>query len=435
MSRLWKYMIGAPSEFSLEERIYHAVCILGLAGAAYNIPFNFLVNLPVSGWLSIIIFIALAFLYYLSRFKNKSEISFVAASLLINALLAVNFCYNSGADGPTLILYALIFFLTMAVAPKKRYLIWTILNITLVVSLLSIQYLHPDWISYTYPSRFSRFTDIVSAYIVVIVLVYTGTYYIRKNYEKERKKAENRALEMERLNKEKNKLFSIISHDLRMPLATVQHYLELLNEVELGQKEKQQFENELLQITRNTQEMLSNLLFWSKAQMDGQRTHLTKTEIYQALEQAVKVQLPSAARKEINLNYTAAENAAQVNVLADRDMLQLILRNLISNAIKFTPQGKTIDIDVSTDMNRCQISIKDNGSGIPAEKQKDIFSLKASSTYGTENEKGVGLGLVLCKDFINAQKGNIWFESSAETGTTFYIALLLYKKEKEETLN
>src|SRR5690606_7217742 len=137
LSLYWQRIIGTSPEFTLEERIYHAICILGIAAVAYNIPFNFFIKLPVSGWLSVVIFTALIFLYFLSRFKRRTPISFILASFLINTLLAINFFYNSGIAGPTLILFALIFFLTMAVAPKNRYFVWTLVNITLVLSLLT----------------------------------------------------------------------------------------------------------------------------------------------------------------------------------------------------------------------------------------------------------------------------------------------------------
>ena len=113
-------------------------------------------------------------------------------------------------------------------------------------------------------------------------------------------------------------------------------------------------------------------------------------------------------------------------IKADMDMLQLIVRNLINNAIKFTAPGG--DIVVSNDLvgDRCRIIIKDNGAGIPLEKQGSLFTLKISPTYGTKNEKGVGLGLVLCKEFTELQNGTIMFESIQGVGTTFYVSFGLW---------
>ena len=127
-----------------------------------------------------------------------------------------------------------------------------------------------------------------------------------------------------------------------------------------------------------------------------------------------------ALKKDIVLTININESIA---VKADMDMLRLIIRNLLNNAIKFTPAGGNIELTAITQDDDCIISVKDNGIGIPANKHGDIFSLKAKSTYGTENEKGTGLGLVLCKDYTLLQNGKIWFTSTEGVGTTFFVSL------------
>jgi signal transduction histidine kinase len=102
-------------------------------------------------------------------------------------------------------------------------------------------------------------------------------------------------------------------------------------------------------------------------------------------------------------------------------MLQLVVRNLVSNAIKFTQVGGVIDISTEMVLNEYKISVRDNGNGIAFDQQADIFSLRAKSTFGTGNEKGVGLGLLLCKEFTEQQGGRIGFESTPGKGSTFFI--------------
>jgi len=104
-------------------------------------------------------------------------------------------------------------------------------------------------------------------------------------------------------------------------------------------------------------------------------------------------------------------------------MMQVVFRNLIGNAIKFTPEGGTVRIGSQLSGNECIISVSDNGIGISTERQAVIFSLHVQSTYGTKNEKGVGLGLLLTQEFVAAQDGKIWFESIPPEGTTFFIAM------------
>ncbi len=125
-----------------------------------------------------------------------------------------------------------------------------------------------------------------------------------------------------------------------------------------------------------------------------------------------------ASKKDISLSYTIPH---QLKVIADVDMLQLVVRNLLSNAIKFTPQGGIITLDAKLVEKECKITVSDNGKGITQNKQEKIFSIKAEPSYGTNNEKGVGLGLVLCKEFIEQQGGRIGFESTEGMGSTFFI--------------
>ena len=108
-------------------------------------------------------------------------------------------------------------------------------------------------------------------------------------------------------------------------------------------------------------------------------------------------------------------------VVADVDMLQLVIRNLLSNAIKFTPKGGIIHIEAELIGSECKMMVKDNGKGIPKNKQVKIFTIKTQPEYGTNNEKGVGLGLALCKEFTERQGGSISFESTVGKGSSFFV--------------
>ena len=186
--------------------------------------------------------------------------------------------------------------------------------------------------------------------------------------------------------------------------------------------QKQMVEAELLLLTKNTSDMLSNLLSWSKSQMDGVVVTFSIINISESLRNTLDVQKLIANKKGVNLEYEINE---AVNITGDKDMLQLVVRNLVNNAVKFTPAGGYVKIQSNITGADCRLVIKDNGIGISAEQQKELFTLKSKPTYGTMNEKGVGLGLLLCKEFIELQNGRIWFISSPGLGTTFYISLPL----------
>jgi len=339
---------------------------------------------------------------------------------------------NSGINGPTDLLISLLIVLIIAISPKKQYRIWLALNIVIVLSLTVIEYFYPRLIPNTYQDRESRFIDITSAYMVGIFLMYYIITHIKKSYDKEKRQADEKAQaieeqaqhiliqnqQLEHINSEKNKLLSIIAHDLRAPLSNIQNYLELVTEYGLDKEEREIVESDLLKVTQNTLNMLSKLLIWSKSQMEGVVVKLSDINLLATLKNTLDLECALALKKQIVLTYTINP---LITVVADSDMLQLVIRNLVSNAIKFTPLGGAINIGADRILNECRIGIRDNGIGIAYEQQKDLFTLKAKSTFGTGNEKGVGLGLILCKEFTELQGGRIEFESTPGSGSVFFV--------------
>ena len=387
-----------------------------------SIPLNFSNDLPELVPLMSILFVITFFLYYLSRFHKKLNLSILLFSLVANIFFTINFYFNSGINGPGLMLFLICIFLTTAIAPKKQQLYWLILNISEVIILLLISYNEPDLFENRYPSLESRYFDMGTSYVLIALLIFLATGYIRNSYNREKRIAEEKAAELQISNDTKNKLLSILAHDLRSPLGSIQNYLEILSEFNLEESEKKTIQASLLNETRNTQQMLSNLLSWSKTQMEGVTVNLSELNLKETLLPALRAQQAMAAEKCIQVEEHLDES---ILILADRDMLQLVVRNLLNNAIKFTAAGGTINIRSKTAGDQCHIIISDTGRGIPFDLQKDLFSLKVKSTFGTQNEKGVGLGLALCKEFTEIQNGKIWFESIPDKGTSFFVSFSL----------
>jgi len=341
---------------------------------------------------------------------------------MIYCLFGLNHYFNSGIDGPSLLLLALAFFLVITTVPARQYPVWFIFNLLLVNGLLLAEYHFSGFIVRSYSNELDRFTDTASAYAIVLVLIYFGTAFLVNNYRKERAITEEKAKELERLNGEKDKLFSIISHDIKAPLSSILNYLELLTIANLEEGERVSLSKELLLNTRMTQEMLMNILSWSKTQMEGTSANIRTVNVSRSLKSTFELSNIIALKKKISLSYRIPSD---IQILADEDMLQLIMRNLINNALKFTNESGRVDIEAFADDDRCTIIVMDDGTGIKEEQKPKIFSLQAKSTYGTTNEKGIGLGLVLCKDFTEMQNGKIWFESEPGKGTAFYVSFPL----------
>jgi len=130
-----------------------------------------------------------------------------------------------------------------------------------------------------------------------------------------------------------------------------------------------------------------------------------------------------AYKKNITLDLVLKE---EVQVAADLNMFLIVVRNLVNNAIKFTPEGGKVQVSMEVNHENCFIKIKDNGLGVNKGEQDNLFKLRAHSTFGTNNEKGVGLGLLLCKEFTELQDGKIWYEANEDKGSTFVVSFNLY---------
>ena len=432
--RIWDQLTGDRAEFSMENRAFNYVCVITFIILFYCFLFDLYIAQAIMAWVIVALVIVLSILYYYSRFKKKFHTGILIYAACSYLALILNYYTNSGITGPTICLFFLTFQLLIAIGKPKQYKIWITLHLTIVLLLLLSEFLHPSWAPDTYPDRKDRFLDMAFSYVAVIAFIFSITNHLRKYYDSERKVAEERALTLSEQNKqivvqnhslekadeEKNKLFSIISHDLKTPLDSIMGYLEVLSRQTLSDQEKTEMEDELLQQTKYTSDLLLNLLSWARAQMHGVTVNLTPIHLRDIVEKATSGKVSFAAKKGIKLTYSIDPG---IEIIGDKDMLDIVVRNLVNNAIKFTNPGGEVFIKLYKGVNETGISIHDTGVGIPVEKRDEIFTLKTRSTYGTNNEKGIGLGLMMCKEFMEYQHGKIWFESKEGAGSVFYVTL------------
>lgn len=356
------------------------------------------------------------------------------AIIIGNLLFIINYFLNSGINGPTSIFFISTIIVTVAIVPVKQYKYWITGNILIVLSLHLLQYYQPDLVPYTYVKVQDRYIDMSSAYLTVVAVAILSFYFFRQSYELEKASAEKIAKELKLLNDERNKLMSIIAHDLRSPLGNIQSYLELLVEIDISEEERYVIKKRLLQATRGTLEMLNNVLDWTKSQMNGLNFALTPVNVFKLLASQLQILMDIAANKKITLEVSIDPN---ITIIGNGEMLQLVVRNIVSNAIKFTASGGYISVHTKIQDDKCLIVVNDSGNGTPANLSNDIFQLSGSSMAGTMNEKGVGLGLVLCKEYTEVQGGTIWFECDSVSGVTFFVQLPLLKTHtsNDNTIN
>jgi len=225
------------------------------------------------------------------------------------------------------------------------------------------------------------------------------------------------------LNATKEKLFSIISHDLRSSLGSVLCLSDLLLEnLEQYPKSKiRQFVNNIYQSSKNTFELLENLLDWSRLQTEKLTQRKEKHNLKNNIDNIFQLYSEIAKKKRITLQNNIRPD---VLIYCDIDMTKTVLRNLISNAIKFTNAEGLVSLNFIENDTNIEIQITDSGVGIMAENIPNLFSIEKNiSTLGTNNEKGTGLGLMLCKELIEKQGGKIWVESELGEGSIFKFTL------------
>jgi len=225
------------------------------------------------------------------------------------------------------------------------------------------------------------------------------------------------------LNATKDKFFSIIAHDLKSPFNAIVGYGEMLLEQlrEKDYEKSEEYASFVLQSSNRAMDLLMNLMEWAQSQSGRMPFNPEKIDCKSIIDDSIELFEDAAIQKELTFSTQVPDN---VCIFADKAMISTVFRNLISNAIKYTkPKGK-IRIQVEKKQDMCLFSVADSGIGIPQPSIEQLFRIDQSfSTSGTNNEKGTGLGLILCKEFIEKHGGSIWVESEEGKGSCFYFTL------------
>lgn len=384
-----------------------------------------------------ILFAAIALLvifFVLSRVAKRVELAIGMFGVAINIFFSLIFLFAGGINGPNLLSLLIALFLMIVLSSSKRAkMTWCAFNICLLGALLFVEYRYPEWVSFEYEKLADRLWDHWLQYIILSAVLFYGTSYIITNYEFERKSAADRAEairkqhleisvqkeELERLNAEKDRLFSIIAHDLRAPLGNVHNYMNLLFQTTLEPDKRYYIEQELKKQLTGASTMLTNLLMWAQHQIRGITVKSEPVNLRSCIRDALEIELATAQAKGVEL----ALPDEDVVVVTDGHVVQIIIRNLVNNALKFTARGGLVRVTAVATADAVTVAVTDNGTGIPEEVQATIFTLHTDPKTGTRDEKGVGLGLVLCNGLAEALGGALGFETVPGKGTTFILEL------------
>jgi two-component system, sensor histidine kinase and response regulator len=238
--------------------------------------------------------------------------------------------------------------------------------------------------------------------------------------EEQKETLEHLAVQLLLNNRQKDKLFSIVSHDLRGPLNSLKTLMDCLKEKKLSEAELREVMNEFRRNVDYSSELVSNLLFWASSQLDGMVTQPMLLPVQPMVQDILALYSYPACLKNVWLN---EDLEPSIYAFADKDMVEVILRNLISNAIKFCRLGDSVTV-ISRRVDRAvEICVADTGIGLKEEALDKIRRKESFTSYGTAKEKGTGLGILLCHEFAEANGGRFWIESEWGKGCHCYFTL------------
>ncbi|MBL7972755.1 MAG: tetratricopeptide repeat-containing sensor histidine kinase, partial [Prolixibacteraceae bacterium] len=268
----------------------------------------------------------------------------------------------------------------------------------------------------------------ITASLLLIFAFFVLMKYLDKLKSNQLLKLKNQQIEeseqeLRRLNAAKNKFFSIIAHDLKNPLHNVMGYSYLLSKDydNFSEKERKKFAADINQSTNNIFRLLQNLLEWAKTQTGALNFSPMEIEFKRILENSFSVLRPLAQQKSIEVKFSLTDD---LKLYADPQMIETVLRNLINNAIKFTPENGSIEISAQSAGDYVRVNITDSGIGIAGEDVENLFRIDSKvKRKGTNNEDGSGLGLIICKEFIDKNNGTISVTSTPGEGSSFSFTL------------
>ena len=277
-----------------------------------------------------------------------------------------------------------------------------------------------------------------SAFIFLTIVFFINsrrkTIYNRKLIEQkaeitaQKEEIETQRDNIEKLNKTKDKFFTIIAHDLKDPISGIYKLTDTIN-LDFESFTKSEIKNYISLVHNSTQQvysLLENLLHWAMMQTSSIKTASSKFNINDVIEQNIELLNNNAQQKNLNIVFN---NKVENTVFADKEMIATTIRNIYNNAIKFSNNNGTITFSTSIENNFCKLSIRDNGIGISPEDQKLLFNIRDNTKkIGNSKEKGTGLGLILCKEFVEYNNGKIGINSELGTGTTFFFTVPLHQE-------
>lgn len=424
--------------------IFMSILVI-LVGIAINITLGLNQNVSIAFLVCLIISIIFFFIVKKSS-PSKLDIYYYIFWIFIFISLAAAWFLVGGIDSSVLILFILAY-ISLFLTTKEKRTIALLISITFIVSLILLDYFFPELIT-RFDNKSQRIIYLVKTSVVYLVFIHFLLEFLtnQNKIEKQRLELVNKKLdasnqeinylnkklellvkELKAANNSKDSFISIVAHDLRSPFQGLLGVSRLLNEnfSELKEDEKIQLLKKLNNLLENQYRFLEELLLWGRLQKNAISIKYENFSLKELLLFEVNHFKEIINQKKLNVIFC---NSSDYEINTDRNLLSTVLRNIISNAIKFSPIGQKIEISFECENTRCSIKIKDYGLGISEEDLQNLFKPDVKVTRkGTEGETGSGFGLMICSEIMQKLNGEISIESKEGAGTTVTITLPIIK--------
>ena len=384
---------------------------------------------PFTGWIIICLPALVSVLVLILNHHRKHELALLTYFVLYPFFICVN--YINGISLGIELSFILYGILSVFFIQDIGYMIFSI-----SFSMISYFFLSVILKKYIFQLEQINFVAYLINQALAIIYIFYGLYLIKTenaNYnralydtnveiQKQSNQLQEQASELDQLNSLKNKLFSVISHDLKAPMYALRNLFESMHSQDMPAEDIKSMIPDIKQDLNYTVSLMENLLTWAKSQMQSHSVRPQAVDMRDLIDDVVHVLHLQADAKNIRI---VNKSTQPVHAWADADMIHLVLRNLISNAIKFTPPGGHICIGATELASFTEIYVQDSGKGIGPVELKKINNHEFYTTQGTAQEQGTGLGLMLCKEFLLKNDGHMRIESEIGKGSVFSFTLPL----------
>lgn len=431
----------------LRYRVFITIIFMTIVVTAVGIIINLIIGLDHSATFAFLLsFIFTSIIFYLVK-RNKSkniDLYYYVYWIFIFLSLISAWILAGGIDGSLMILFVLVYIGLFLTTSENRVVV-LIISILFIVSLILLDYYSPD-IIFRFKDRSQRVIYLIKAFTVYLVFIHLLLEFIltQNKFEHKRLELVNKKLnlsndeikklneklnssyqELESANASKDRFISIIAHDLRSPFQGLLGVSKMLNESydELSDNERKILLMKLNNLLNNQYKFVEELLLWGRLQRTNINLRIEKFSLKECILSEISHQKDQIDKKNLVVELLQSDN---VEIKSDRNLISAVLRNVLSNAIKFSPIGQKIEVSALQQKDSCAVIVKDYGIGISEEDLPNLFRLDTKiSRKGTEGEVGTGFGLVICSEIMAKLKGNISIESKEGSGTTVTVLIPL----------